>query len=184
MKFSHKLLVFALLLCVVFAFAATSAMAEKCTDECDYETVAVLKAGDCETKGVYKQQCTACGDVRYISELGHQMVDQFVDADCDNPAMIGIERICAVCKIVDETIPLEAVEGSTALGHDWVEEVIKDDEDCIYIKDSVVGHCSRCDKTELLDGKTWIQAGESSLHHDRSGKRPAVPATCSTPGYT
>ena len=184
MKFSHKLLVFALLLCVVFAFAATSAMAEKCTDECDYETVATLKPGDCETKGVYKQLCTKCDDVRYISELGHQWVDQLVDADCDNPAKIGIKRICALCKDVDETKPLDAVEGSTPLPHDWVEKVIEDEEDCIYIMNSVVAHCSRCGKTELRDGKTWIQAGDSSLHHDRSGKRPAVPATCSTPGYT
>ena len=162
-----------LLAVVCMVCALFTAVAETSAAECvhSYKTVQTFKVGDCETKGIYKKQCTECGDVQYISELGHKMVESYVDADCDNPTRVG--SVCAVCDWYDEA-SLKPVANSQKLGHDLKEVVVE--SNCEHAG-GVMGICTRCDHWEMV----YVDPADPQKNHD--WKPYSKEPTCTEVGY-
>lgn len=143
---------------------------KKCDLKATYEKIdahpldegTVIKAATCGEAGSIKYACTVCDYtvVKDIPATGeHTYDDGVIGATCDKPAMAG--SICTGCGIVEPETELEAVEGSEALGHDWVLD--KTAEGYVGAECEKGGvntyKCSRCGETKTEDteatGHDW-----------------------------
>ena len=143
---------------------------KKCDLKATYEKIdahplnegTVIEAATCGEAGSIKYACTVCDYtiVKDIPATGeHTYDDGVIGATCDKPAMAG--SICTGCGIVEPETELEAVEGSEALGCDWVLDKTAEGyvaADCV--KPGVNTYkCSRCGKTKTEDteatGHDW-----------------------------
>ena len=149
----------------------------------DFEIVSTLKEGSCTVKGIYKLQCSLCGEVKYEGQYAHQFVEGVADATCTEPAMVG--EVCELCGATNGDMTV--VEGSEALGHDWVLDT--DAEGYVAATCEEGGHnvykCSRCDETMEEDvealGHQWDDGEYAEPDCTHAG---GVKYTCTVCGDT
>ena len=87
----------------------------------DIQNVIDVEA-NCGVDGKEHKECTRCD---YIEEAvvipatgEHEYEEKAIDATCTEPAKVG--KVCSICGDVKDA---EIVDGSEALGHDYVEEI-------------------------------------------------------------
>ena len=102
----------------------------------------------CGKDGKVSYVCTKCEDTKEetISATGeHDLEEVFRDATCTEPAMVG-----KACKNCDYTEEMEPVEGSEALGHDFVLDTENEKYVAATCEEGGLDtfKCSRCDETK------------------------------------
>jgi len=155
--------VFAWLMVLCMLLSAMPAMATEwdCAEQGHEYTSTTLREGSCTVKGIVKDTCIHCDDVKYVSTYMHSMEYGPIDATCGEPAKVGEQ--CTVCGEEGETT---LVEGSEALGHDMV----LDTENEAYVAATCEegGHdtlkCSRCDYTEENDTEALGHDWDEGVH--------------------
>ena len=102
----------------------------------------------CGKDGKVSYVCTKCEDTKEetIPATGeHDLEEVFRDATCTEPAMVG-----KACKNCDYTEEMEPVEGSEALGHDFVLDTENEKYVAATCEEGGLDtfKCSRCDVTK------------------------------------
>lgn len=102
----------------------------------------------CGKDGKVSYVCTKCEDTKEetIPATGeHELEEVFRDATCTEPAMVG-----KACKNCDYTEEMEPVEGSEALGHDFVLDTENEKYVAATCEEGGLDtfKCSRCDETK------------------------------------
>ena len=114
----------------------------------------VIVAATCGKAGSIKYACTACDYtvVKDVPATGeHTYDDGVIGATCTEPAKAG--SICTGCGKVEPETELEIVEGSKALGCDWVLDTKAEDYVAAECEKGGVDtfKCSRCGETKKED---------------------------------
>ena len=102
----------------------------------------------CGKDGKVSYVCTKCEDTKEetISATGeHDLEEVFRDATCTEPAMVG-----KACKNCDYTEEMKPVEGSEALGHDFVLDTENEKYVAATCEEGGLDtfKCSRCEETK------------------------------------
>ena len=113
----------------------------------DWKEVERVEA-TCGKDGKVSYVCTKCEDTKEetIPATGeHELEEVFRDATCTEPAMVG-----KACKNCDYTEEMEPVEGSEALGHDFVLDTENEKYVAATCEEGGLDtfKCSRCDVTK------------------------------------
>ena len=113
----------------------------------DWEEVERVEA-TCGKDGKVSYVCTKCEDTKEetIPATGeHELEEVFRDATCTEPAMVG-----KACKNCDYTEEMEPVEGSEALGHDFVLNTENENYKAATCEEGGLDtfKCSRCEETK------------------------------------
>ena len=113
----------------------------------EWEEVERVEA-TCGKDGKVSYVCTKCEDTKEetISATGeHDLEEVFRDATCTEPAMVG-----KACKNCDYTEEMEPVEGSEALGHDFVLDTENEKYVAATCEEGGLDtfKCSRCEETK------------------------------------
>ena len=102
----------------------------------------------CGKDGKVSYVCTKCEDTKEetIPATGeHELEEVFRDATCTEPAMVGM-----ACKNCNYTEEMEPVEGSEALGHDFVLNTENENYKAATCEEGGLDtfKCSRCEETK------------------------------------
>mgnify|MGYP005905545439 FL=1 len=113
----------------------------------DWEEVERVEA-TCGKDGKVSYVCTKCEDTKEetIPATGeHDLEEVFRDATCTEPAMVG-----KACKNCDYTEEMKPVEGSEALGHDFVLDTENEKYVAATCEEGGLDtfKCSRCEETK------------------------------------
>ena len=142
----------------------------------DLDEGVVTTEATCGEAGEMVYTCSRCDytETKEIPATGdHTFVESMKDETCTEPAKVG--QICEVCGAEDPEHPAEVVDGSEALGHDYVIDA-EDDE---YIAATCteggvdVKVCTRC-KDRI------VEATEAKGH--TAGESKYEPADCENNG--
>ena len=130
--------------------------------EAGVKTFTCERTGGCtdSTAGTKTEEVPATGE--------HDLEDVTTEADCINPAKAGKQ-----CKNCDYSEEMKPVAGSTALGHNWVDDTDSSENQAATCTESgkKAQKCTRtgCTETQVLD--------TDALGHE-PGEAEYVPATC------
>ena len=138
------------------------------------------KEATCGKAGLGVKVCSVCGDevkdVVIPATGAHTWADLFLEETCTSPAKTG--EACSVCFAEKD---VEVVEGSKALGHEYVETY--KDADCTNASGILVT-CERCDYKNFKP----FTAADGDLYAAATGHKAqtvkAVAATCKKTGLT
>lgn len=142
-----------------------------------WEVIGVKQAATCTNKGVDYVKCSVCGatGTQVSKALGHTMVTEAVEADCEHTA--GIKTYCSVCSYMTKFVKT----GSEKLGHKWGDKVYVAatcEEDAHY--ESTCARCGKVAVTKIVKNEPKYQA---KLEHKGSKLVETVKPTCTERGY-
>ena len=120
----------------------------------------------CGKDGKVSYVCTKCEDTKEetIPATGeHELEEVFRDATCTEPAMVG-----KACKNCDYTEEMEPVEGSEALGHDFVLDTENENYKAATCEEGGLDtfKCSRCEETKEEPTEALGHKWDDGVHQD------------------
>ena len=131
----------------------------------DWEEVERVEA-TCGKDGKVSYVCTKCEATKEetIPATGeHDLEEVFRDATCTEPAMVG-----KACKNCDYTEEMEPVEGSEALGHDFVLDTENEKYVAATCEEGGLDtfKCSRCEETKEEPTEALGHKWDDGVHQD------------------
>ena len=136
----------------------------------------------------YEELCTKCEDTKEetIPATGeHELEEVFRDATCTEPAMVGM-----ACKNCNYTEEMEPVEGSEALGHDFVLDTENEKYVAATCEEGGLDtfKCSRCEETKEEPTEALGHKWDDGVHQDATCENASgvlhTCEICQRPGYS